>query len=353
MSDISDAKNPIRRLPFEAMVALSKLVKVGRFDSEADLDRDLTLLARAFGVAEMLPSTLDDRRANPKGYFATVQDYYTTTDTQLTGVHSPDGAIHFGLDWDGRFRHDGFFEQARMVEAIIRARGARDVLEVGSGKGTSLVYLATRNGAVQFSGIDLTPLHVRQASKRGEGVKNVSFVECDFHRMSLDALKGRSFDVVFDVEALCYSDTPEKLESFFGELRRVLRPGGVFVSFDYLRSNDFTTLGAKARLAAELVERAWVVERFHVERSWDDAARRAGLVSGDRKDLRAAAMPSVLRLYRQARMLYLSMATPAKPIIEKLVRRSTHNAVSAIALPYAFGLGSVEYRMANLSRDSR
>jgi sterol 24-C-methyltransferase len=171
--------------------------------------------------------------------------------------------------------------------------------------------------------------------------------------MSLDALKGRSFDVVFDVEALCYSDTPEKLESFFGELRRVLRPGGVFVSFDYLRSNDFTTLGAKARLAAELVERAWVVERFHVERSWDDAARRAGLVSGDRKDLRAAAMPSVLRLYRQARMLYLSMATPAKPIIEKLVRRSTHNAVSAIALPYAFGLGSVEYRMANLSRDSR
>jgi hypothetical protein len=61
-------------------------------------------------------------------------------------------------------------------------------------------------------------------------------------------------------------------------------------------------------------------------------------------------MPSVLRLYRQARMFYLSMASPAKPLIERLIRRSTHNAVSAMALPYAFALGSTEYRLATWTR---
>jgi SAM-dependent methyltransferase len=322
-------------------------VKVGRFDSETSLDEDLALLARAFGVDEVRPSTLDDPRANPAGYFASIQDYYTSTDRQLTGVHSPDGAIHFGLDWDGRFRHDGFFAQPRMVEEVIRKTGARDVLEVGSGKGTNTVYLAQRNPEVAFTGIDFTPLHVRQASKRGEGLTNLRFVECDFHRMVQEE---NSFDLVFDVEALCYSDTPEKVDSFFSELRRVLRPGGLFVSFDYLRPSHFAALGPMARLATKLVERAWVVQRFHLERSWDEAARRAGFVSKGRRDLRTPAMPSIERLYRQARMFYLSMASPAKPLIERLVRRSTHNAVSALMLPYAFGLGSMEYRLITMAQ---
>jgi SAM-dependent methyltransferase len=329
------------------MVYFSKLVKVGQFDSETSLNEDLALLARAFGVDEVRPSTLDDPGANPTGYFASIQDYYTSTDTQLTGVHSPDGAIHFGLDWDGRFHHYGFFEQPRMVEDIIRKTGARDVLEVGFGKGTNTVYLAQRNPEVRFTGIDFTPLHVRQASKRGEGLRNLHFVECDFHRMIQE---DDSFDLVFDVEALCYSDTPKKLDSFFSELRRVLRPRGLFVSFDYLRPSGFAGLGSKARLATELVERAWVIDRFHLESSWDEAARRVGFVSKGRRDLRAAALPSVERLYRQARMFYLSMASPAKPLIEKLIRRSTHNAVSAMMLPYAFGLRSMEYRLTTMAQ---
>lgn len=336
-----------RRLIFDAIVQCSKLARPGQFDSVADLERDLSLLARVYGVERMGPATFDDARANGTGYFATVQDYYTGTEAQFSGVHSPDGAVHFGLDWDGRFRHQGFLEQARIVEELVRGSNARSVLELGSGKGINSIHLARRNEDVSFTGVDLTPLHVRIASERGKELANLRFVECDFH--DLKPCADGSLDLVFDVEAGCYSDTPSKLEAFFSELRRVLRPGGLFVQFGFFRSEAFEDLSPPATLAARLVERAWVIDRFHTESAWNRAAAMAGFAVRERKDLRAASMPSVQRLYQQAKMFYRIMATSAKPLFAPLVRPSTHNSVSAMMLPYTYGLQSLEYPLTVLA----
>jgi hypothetical protein len=113
--------------------------------------------------------------------------------------------------------------------------------------------------------------------------------------------------------------------------------------------NGFDTLARPTRLAAELVERAWVVREFPVERAWEQAAREVGFTPGERRDLREASMPSVLRLYRQARLFYHSLASPAKPLVRMLMRPSTHNAVSALMLPHTYGLQALEYRMAVLA----
>ena len=323
------------------------MVPAGRFDSQDGLDRDLATLARAYGVGEMTPATFDDLRAARTGYFATPRDYYTSTEAQFTGLHSPEGSVHFGLAWDGRFHPDGFLEQARMVESLVRRTGARDVLEIGSGKGLNGIHLARRNPDVSFAGVDITPLHVRIASERGAGLTNLTFVECDFHRLT--PWKDASLDVVFDVEAGCYADTPEKLRASFAELRRVLRPGGLFVTFGWCRTNGFGGLDRRTRLAAELVERAWVVRQFPLECTWEQTAAEVGFAPVERRDLRAASMPSVVRLYRQARMFYASLASPARPLVRMLMRRSTHNAVSALMLPYTYGLEALEYRMAVLA----
>jgi SAM-dependent methyltransferase len=326
---------------------VSEVVPTPRFDSPEGLDRDLATLARAYGVEEMSPTTFDDRRAARTGYFATPSDYYTSTEPQFSGVHSPEGSVHFGLARDGRFHPDGFLEQARIVESFVKQKGAHDVLEIGSGKGINTTYLARRNPGVSFAGADITPLHVRIASERGAGLANLRFVECDFHRLA--PWKDQSLDVVFDVEAGCYADSPEKLRTSFAELRRVLRPGGLYVTFGWCRANGFDALARPARLAVELVERAWVVRQFPVERAWEQAAREAGFSLGERRDLREASMPSVLRLYRQARLFYHSLASPAKPLVRMLMRPSTHNAVSALMLPHTYGLQALEYRMAVLA----
>jgi len=339
------------RLLFESIVQISRLVRVGRGDSDADLDADLATLARAYrapDIDHLAAAAFDDPAANLTGYYDGVKDYYTGTEAQLSGVHCPDGAVHFGLDWDGSFSRAGFYEQARMVETILAKSVARSVLEIGSGKGFNSLYLAERNPHLAFAGVDLTPLHVRIATERGRNLSNVRFFEGDFHRLTQCA--DGSVDVAFDVEAGCHSDTPEKLRTLMAELCRVLRPGGLFVAFDYCRADDFDELDRKARLAVELIERAWVIERFHGERDWNAAAEQAGFRLTDRRDLRSAAMPSVLRLHRQARVFYVLMASRARLLLARLVRRSTHNAISALMLPYAFGHGALEYRQAILQK---
>jgi SAM-dependent methyltransferase len=209
-------KSAVRRWPFDALALVSEIVPTPRFDSLRDLERDLATLARAYGVETMSPSTFDDPRAARTGYFATPRDYYTSTEAQFSGVHSPEGSVHFGLDRDGRFHPDGFLEQARIVESFVRKTDARDVLEIGAGKGINTTYLARRNPGVSFAGVDITPLHVRLASERGAGLTNLRFVECDFHRLA--PWKDQSLDVVFDVEAGCYADSSEKLRASFAEL---------------------------------------------------------------------------------------------------------------------------------------
>jgi SAM-dependent methyltransferase len=338
-------------LVFDSIVQASKLVRVGRFDSEADLDRDLSILSRAYRARnpeEILTAAFDDVQRNLTGYYDNVSDYYTGTGAQLGGVHSPDGAIHFGLDWDGRFRHEGFYEQARLIGELIRERGAKDVLELGPGKGLNSVYLAERNPDVRFTGVDLTPAHVRIASARGRHCPNLRILQGDFH--NLEQIPDRSIDVAFEVEAGCYSDTPERVTRFLSEVGRVLRPGGAFIAFGYVRSDHFERCSSAVKLALELVARAWVIEGFVPEGVWNAAAEQGGLRLMQRHDIRQANMPSVLRLYRQARLFYLVMASPARAIPEMLMRRSTHNAISALMLPYTFWLGALESRHAILEK---
>ncbi len=339
------------RFIFDAIVRASELVDVGRHDSVTDLERDLATLARAYrakDVDSLVTAAFDDEHANVTGYYATVPDYYAGTAAQLSGVHNADGAIHFGLDWDGKYSKEGFYAQADIVGRLAKETGAKRVLEVGPGKGFNSVHLAKKNPDIAFTGIDLTPLHVRLASESGDGVPNLRFVEGNFHRMP--ELGDASFDLAFDVEATCYSDTAEKLDDLFSELHRVIRPRGIFTSFNYVLSDEADRAPAHARLAVKLVERAWVIDHFHREADWNAAARRAGFRVLERRDIRNAALPSITRLYRQARLFYLSMATPLRPLLTPLVRRSTHNAVSALMLPYTFGLGALEYRQVILQR---
>jgi SAM-dependent methyltransferase len=159
-----------------------------------------------------------------------------------------------------------------------------------------------------------------------------------------------SFDIVFDVEAGCHSDTPEKVAALFAEVRRVLRPGGLFVQFGFFRSPSFDALGEPVKLAALLVERAWVIEKFHDELAWKRAAEAAGFSASDRRDLRAASMPSARRLHQQAKFFYTVMGTSARRLFARLVKPSTHNSISALMLPYAYELGAMEYTLNVLSR---
>jgi SAM-dependent methyltransferase len=135
-----------------------------------------------------------------------------------------------------RYRYD---EQPWMHDTFrFEQYEGQRLLEVGVGLGTDHVQFA-RAGA-RTTGIDLTPRCVELTRLRlqQEGLR------ADVHRMDAEqlAFADDSFDVVFSFGVLHHIPS---LERAFAEVRRVLRPGGVFIGGLYNRRSIFT---ARVRL---------------------------------------------------------------------------------------------------------
>lgn len=97
----------------------------------------------------------------------------------------------------------------------------KDVLEVACGSGIGLGYIAKTAKKVVGGDIDDNNLKLAREHYKGRG--NVEICRLDAH--SLPFADG-SFDVVVFYEAVYYLARPAE---FFGEVKRVLRKGGVFI----------------------------------------------------------------------------------------------------------------------------
>lgn len=107
-------------------------------------------------------------------------------------------------------------------------RSAVKFLEVGCGPGANIWYLVREGYAV--SGIDGSPAAIRQAMERLEAeglVKAGAKADLRQGDFSLLPWPNAYFDAVIDIEAI-YANEVEVIGSCIGEIRRVLKPGGVF-----------------------------------------------------------------------------------------------------------------------------
>lgn len=161
-----------------------------------------------------------------------------------------------------RIEADRRAEQPWMEETFAWAGFAgRDVLEIGVGLGTDHVWLG-RAGA-RLSGVDLTPrcIDLTRARLEQEGLAS------DLRVMDADelAFPDASFDAVYSFGVLHHVADPLRA---FAEVRRVLRPGGVFCGGLYnRRSLSYAFLRARRLTRAE--ERHEPLARWHgrIERS--------------------------------------------------------------------------------------
>ncbi|HEY4330904.1 MAG TPA: methyltransferase domain-containing protein [Phycisphaerae bacterium] len=105
-----------------------------------------------------------------------------------------------------------------------------DVLEVSCGHGGGASYVARYLGPRSMCGIDRNARAVRLCRER-HGSAGVTFSVGDAQGLNF---AGGSFDAVINVEAShCYPN----IERFFGEVVRVLRPGGHFLYADFRETN--------------------------------------------------------------------------------------------------------------------
>ncbi|OAH14546.1 class I SAM-dependent methyltransferase [Streptomyces jeddahensis] len=117
---------------------------------------------------------------------------------------------------------------ARHAAEAFRAAGARDVLELGAGHGRDALYFAREGFTVQAA--DFSPValsHLQEAAQTQGVAERVDTVVHDV-RDPLP-LPDASVDAVFAHMLLCMALSTEEIHGLVGEVRRVLRPGGIFV----------------------------------------------------------------------------------------------------------------------------
>lgn len=123
----------------------------------------------------------------------------------------------------------------------------KDVLEVGSGRGGGAVFLHQALGAKSVTGVDLTPTSVSWC-KQHWSEPGVQFAVGDAE--SLTFADG-SFDAVVNVES---SHNYPHVESFFAEVCRVLRPGGVLLFADFRPADGMAALAQTVTDAGLVIE---------------------------------------------------------------------------------------------------
>jgi len=107
------------------------------------------------------------------------------------------------------------------------------VLDLGSGTG-DLALRAAQKGA-EVKGIDVNPRMLEIAQARAEEAKlteQIEFVEMGV--VELDKEEAASFEVV--MSGLCFSElTEDELKFTLKEVRKILKPGGLFLVADEVR----------------------------------------------------------------------------------------------------------------------
>jgi ubiquinone/menaquinone biosynthesis C-methylase UbiE len=120
----------------------------------------------------------------------------------------------------------------QLYHQLVRAHDLenKDILEIGCGRGGGLAFLTKLLKPSSAVGIDLDPTAVEFCNKFW-GTPGLKFIQGNAQSISLP---DNSFDVIINVES---SHRYEDISLFLKEVRRLLRPDGIFLLTDF-RGHD-------------------------------------------------------------------------------------------------------------------
>jgi SAM-dependent methyltransferase len=153
----------------------------------------------------------------------------------------------------------------------------KSVLDVGCGRGGTIVTLLKYFQIGRAAGVDLSTNAVRFCGRRHR-YPNARFINADAQRLPF---ADESFDAVTNIES---SHSYPSVEAFYAEVRRVLRPGGNFLYADVFLSREkrLESLAALRSMGFTLERSDDVTE--NVLRSCDEIAERRQAAFTHRND---------------------------------------------------------------------
>lgn len=198
-------------------------------------------------------------------------------------------SFHFAPRVPGESFEASLVRHERYLARVLGLKPGMVVADVGCGVGGPLMEIARFSGAT-IVGVNSNAYQLERARERTEeaGLTHlVEFLECDF--LNVDAAD-ESFDAVYDIEATCHA--PDKL-SIYGEIFRLLKPGGCFGGYQYcltdrFDANDPHHLRIKADI--QLGGSLFVIDDT---RTVDQALRTVGFEVLEARDLSIQNGPSI------------------------------------------------------------
>ena len=136
---------------------------------------------------------------------------------------NPEGAVGLAVaEWLNEYNK----EANEKCVGLLAIKAGHHVLEIGFGNGRTASYVTTQAADVRYTGIDISPTMVAEASAFNSALVEAgkaSFHLAYAHEMPFDS---GSFDSVFSIGVVHFW---AEAAASLAEVRRVLRPGGLML----------------------------------------------------------------------------------------------------------------------------
>lgn len=303
-----------------------------------ELSQRLEKIKKVFNVNDVLKI-----KAN-KEY---IQKYYQVNKIPYSLLHTQSDFIYMGISRDGTYKEEDLLEPPKMVARYIKNNAEAKVLELATGRGAASQYLAKIFPKARFYGIDLSKGQLGYAYKKASKVKNYFPKLGDYH--DLREFHNEMFDVVFIIEALCYSHQKEKVVA---EVYRVLKKQGVFIIFDGYLNKSKAALNSDEKIALGLTEKGMALERFEPYKGLKHTLQRTGFICKYEEDVSQYTLPTMRRFERLSK-IYFNSPKLAKIVALFFPKEFLYNAISGYLGPLLVEGGLCSYMITVVQKPYR
>jgi len=214
-------------------------------------------------------------------YVDGVCNYYSEMHELISMTSGP--FWHFVPFFPGKtLRENHIWYHEVLAKKYLKAEKGEQILEIGCGYGELGRQVAQITGA-SVTGLTMADEEIEGGNARikAAGLEDrCCMVQGNYHDMPF--FSSGSFDKIFGVYTVKYS---ADLDSVFGEAFRLLKPGGIFLSYEILVSDRYDGGNADHRSYVEAISHSTCMPPLHHHEAIRVAAKKAGLIPVLEEDL--------------------------------------------------------------------